>query len=711
MGCVLVGASHYCLRSLPSEKKSYEAAVTGSFQARPPEAVEHLSTVPIWDSGSRNASGSVSIGPFPAPDRLKFAVRADSGAEHQEVYLELQIIKIRIPVTIAHSGQWEIVNQEMPFGWRGRLITLNASTGAAGGLAVSQPFGRLTGGTRQYGLMETVTAWLANGLLYGALFITVARFVAQREIVKPCWVAIAACAAMAVVGYVTFWAYFASPTLGRFFSGSVFLLMLLINVVFNRRFEERDREWLRVGCTAVLIGVLYIGILHLFPVHRDFYDLASNRFTAGLPGDNRLPFDFASQLYHGERPKELGAGWLSSDRPPLQEGWQLIAWPLTEALGFSSQTASATASLWFQLSWVFALYGLLRSMKIQGRRALLWTAAASLNGVFLLHSVYTWPKLSAAAFVCAGFGMWLLDGCGSRFRAVVLGSLFAALGYLTHGGAAFSLIPLVPWIAWRWIKGEHLPWILAAIVFALTVAPWTAYQRFYAPPGNRLLKWHLAGDFNVDDKPLWATISDAYGSQSWDQIMAKRTSNLSYQLEGDWRDGAAWTAGSVEARRSEEYFHTFRALGWWNFAVPAFIVSLAGFSFRKGISAPFRRQSALGAWIVSTMVIWCMLMFTQTEIAQGSLAVMVALFALYASRLEAAGRWWIACIGALQAYTLMTTWMPGNSVINGPLSGGAVALIALALAGGLASLLRLHPPGADGGGEIGEGKSLGVGAS
>ncbi|HEY5078802.1 MAG TPA: hypothetical protein VII43_03100, partial [Opitutaceae bacterium] len=535
----------------------------------------------------------------------------------------------------------------------------------------------------------------ANGLLYGAVFVALALWFARKELVAPCWIPLAAGGAIALLGYAAFWAYFASPALGRLFSSGIFLAVLLANLLPGGRFGERDREWVRIACAAALIGVLYLGILHLFRVQRDFYDLASNRFTAGLPGDNRLPFDFSDALYHGQRPKELGAGWLSSDRPPLQEGWQLIGWPVTGAMGFSDQAASATASVWFQLLWVFALYGLLRSLGMAAGRAIPWTMAASLNGFFLLHTLYTWPKLCAAAFVCAAYGMWLMDGCASRVRGRLLGGLFAALAYLCHGGAAFSLVPLLPWIVWRCLRGELAQWVLAGAVFGLTVAPWMAYQRIYAPPGNRLLKWHLAGDYGMDDKPVGEAISDAYRGLSWGRILAAKSANLRYQVEGDWASAASGSAAGADGRRSDEYFHMLRALGWWALAAPVLLLSLPGASFRRRLSGSPRRPWTMGAWVASSVLVWCLLLFTQTEIATGSLAVMVALFALCATGFELAWRGCLACIAALQAYTLATTWAPGNSVVRGPVSATSAALIALAGAAAAAMLLRMHRNRAD----------------
>ncbi len=691
-GCVVLWASHLWLGRLPSQRETYEARVTGSFVARVDEAGELAPRLPYWASEPGGGEGSVSLGPFPAPDRLRFAVRGDPGAAAGAVTLELELTKDRIPLAIAPAGAgWGTVDYEVPFGWRGRLVTLNARVGpggAAPGLALSQPFGRGTGGERRYGLMETLLAWLANGLLYGAVFAAIARALARRQVVRPCWVALAACGLMALAGYAVFWAYFASPAIGRALSVGTLLAAWLAGVLPGGPFERRDREWLLAACAAGLIGSLYLGLLHLYPAHLDFYDLAANRFVVGSPGDGRLPFDFADLLYHGQRPRELGAGWLTSDRPPLQEGWQLIGWPATAAMGFADQTASATASVWFQLSWVLGLYGLLRSAGIPVARALSWAAAASLNGFFLFHTLFTWPKLSAGAFVCGAFGLWVLGGSPSALRGRVMGGLFAALAFLSHGGAAFSLIPFIPWIAWRLYRREVAPWILAALVFSLLAAPWLAYQRYYAPPGNRLLKWHLAGQTEIDARPLSQAVADAYRGLSWEQVLDRKARNLALQFNGDWAGDSPGPPGSVENRRMHEYYHAFWALGVWNLAAPLVAVSLLGGAFRRRLSESARWQAALGAWIAASMAAWCVLMFDGTVVPTGSLALMISMFALSAFWFELVGRWCLPCIAALQACALAATWIPGNAVVNGPLSAGAVALAAAATAAAAGLVLR-----------------------
>jgi hypothetical protein len=276
--------------------------------------------------------------------------------------------------------------------------------------------------------------------------------------------------------------------------------------------------------------------------------------------------------------------------------------------------------------------------------------------------------------------MWVLDGCGSRLRGRLLGALFAGLACLSHGGAAFALIPLGMWAASRCLRGESAQWMLAALAFGLTVAPWLAYQRYYAPPGNRLLKMHLAGQFGVDDRSAWRAIADAYRALSPGQVLGRDASSLGFQFGGNWTAAADWSPVSADGRRTDEFLHTFRALAWWNLAAPLLLLALLGARGRARLSPVSGRQWALGAWIASSMAIWCMLMFTRTEVAQGPFAQMIALFALFAVWIEAAGRWCLPAVAALEALTLATTWMPGNGVVGGPPSAAAIALVALAAA-------------------------------
>src|SRR6185436_18513402 len=143
-------------------------------------------------------------------------------------------------------------------------------------------------------------------------------------------------------------------------------------------------------------------------------------------------------------------------------------------------------------------------------------------------------------------------------------SIFAALAWLSHGGAAFSLIALAPWIVARMFRGERGGWLAAASVFLLLAVPWFAYQRFYDPPGDRLLKWHLAGQEAKDESVgAWQAIRESYRSKTWTEIGAAKTENMRTQLEGSFRGMFSVSPADQPQRRDDEFFKTVRGLTWW----------------------------------------------------------------------------------------------------------------------------------------------------
>lgn len=80
---------------------------------------------------------------------------------------------------------------------------------------------------------------------------------------------------------------------------------------------------------------------------------------------------------------------------------------------------------------------------------------------------------------------------------------------LGHGSSIFGVLPIALIAAyrglpsWRWIG---VP-LLAGVVL---MAPWSAYQKYSDPPGNRLTKWMLAGVDEVDPRGTKETIIDSY---------------------------------------------------------------------------------------------------------------------------------------------------------------------------------------------------------
>jgi hypothetical protein len=301
--------------------------------------------------------------------------------------------------------------------------------------------------------------------------------------------------------------------------------------------------------------------------------------------------------------------------------------------------------MWFQLLWVAGAYGLLRTFQIAPRRAAGWVAALALTGFFLQNTTFTWPKLASGSFGLGAFALLFLAGARGQPRThAIWAAVFGALAWLAHGGVAFSCLGLLPLLAWRWFRGELRAWPLAAAAFALLAAPWLAYQKFYDPPGTKLLKWHLAGVTQTDPRGTWETIRDSYAQVGAKTAWANKVSNLHGQTLGEWRQLVDLSSATATERRTEEFFRTGRALTWW---LP--VAALALVVVRRRAPKPVHDLALLGGWLALTVVIWCLLLFGtyQAVIHHGSYAMMLGLFVFFTVLIERSGRGWLPVVALL----------------------------------------------------------------
>jgi hypothetical protein len=115
--------------------------------------------------------------------------------------------------------------------------------------------------------------------------------------------------------------------------------------------------------------------------------------------------------------------------------------------------------------------------------------------------------------------------------------------------------------------------IFGALTFLALYLPWVLYQRFIDPPGNRLLKWHLAGVTAVDDRGLVTALRDAYGALSWPDYVAGKVTNLKVLL-GPAMSHLVDLADLVLGRRSD-LVATIRTADFFNFVPSMHAFSIA----------------------------------------------------------------------------------------------------------------------------------------
>ncbi len=512
------------------------------------------------------------------------------------------------------------------------------------------------------------------------------------------------------LGYLAFVAYFLHPLLGRTVSWlTLTAILATLASILVSKFTAKHSTFevhTRLLVLPALAGLFYLSTLFIFP-HGRVTPTAGQRFHAGMPGDNFIPTIFAERLFTGASPKKIGGDWLSSDRPPLQTGLALVTLPAFRALDIDLDKACATAGVWFQLLWIPALWVFLRWLGLTEHQAHAATTALVFTGFLLFNSIFVWPKLAAAALVLLGFctAFSAESAVDSRHRGPLVGALFAA-AFLAHGGIMFSLLALVPLALFFFFRSgagftpaiSRSQLLLAATAFALLVLPWLAYQRLYEPPGNRLVKWHLAGAVAPDTRSVTTALLENYQAQGWATTLATRAENLRILFLGEWqnllttRDPAA-----IFGRRSEETFHTFRSPALWLLGAAALPILLF---FRRASPAaaaahdrrpssslvPLPRHALAATWFALTVALWLALMFQPfgTLLHQGSYVVPLLLLGLCTAWTIRLSRRFFATLALLQLAHFTLTWMPPSAPLAHltpqPFAMAVAAIAALLLA-------------------------------
>lgn len=259
-----------------------------------------------------------------------------------------------------------------------------------------------------------------------------------------------------------------------------------------------------------------------------------------LSPDNAIPAVVGRRLVAGDslRTPRIMPGWQMSDRPPLQVGATVGLLPLVgnDSLGY--QLGATALQAW----WVPAMVAMLLALGFGRRTSFLAVPLVAGASVVYLDTVYVWPKFLAGAIVLAGVAAARAPN-GRSLLWLLAGSV--ALGLLAHGGVAFAL-PACAWLARDALR--RVSWRCLATAVAVGVAlyaPWIAYQRLYDPPGDRLLRWHLAGDLREFAPPFTEVLAASYRMPLEELVQAKAR-NVAALSATPWRWGdnkgaPAWT--------------------------------------------------------------------------------------------------------------------------------------------------------------------------
>lgn len=497
-----------------------------------------------------------------------------------------------------------------------------------------------------------------------------------------------------VVGLLGFWTTYAGTAVGETFAFFAFFGSLLL-AAWSAWKAGLDRGLLGRLAEPLALWVLgsafllFLGFLHGgtdAPL-----SMATTRFSHPLPSDAEIPryfIDWFAAHGHGGTVPVFPGEWMFSDRPPLQVGYGLYQHPFHSDLGGLDYEVLGVV---LQQLWIVGLWALLDAAGLGRRTRGLTMVAVLVSGLAIVNGFFVWPKMLPAAFLLAAAALVLTPLWTAVRRSLWGAALVAALcglAMMGHGASVFGIIPLAVVAAWRGVPRRR--WIGVAILAGIVVmAPWSAYQKWGDPPGNRLTKWTLAADPGGDTLSTGEAVRKAYSEAGFGGTVDNKWENFRTMLgvgEGVQTAEAAFE-GSLE-----NAFRDFRLLNFF-FLLPSFTLLLLGpiamllFHRRRDRAGP-EWSFALRCFAVLVIgaVCWGLLVFgTPIDVtvlhifsyAVPAIAMAGAIVGLR-SVLPGFALWWVSLYAVLSLilYVPALDPLPGTSY-----SALAAILAALAIAG------------------------------
>jgi hypothetical protein len=527
-----------------------------------------------------------------------------------------------------------------------------------------------------------------------------AAFIAVRRGVRDLPVTLGiALAASGATAFAAFWAYYADSTVGQAWD---FLLLLgsIAAIVWAWRADDFDRRaliplatplllWI-LGCSfVVFLGFLHGGVDHAIP-------MSALRFSGQLPSDNDIPRFFTEWFAthgHTNPPPLYPPDWLMSDRPPLQIGYTLAQ------RGFfhtEHELDYEILCVCVQGLWIVGMWAVLVAARLRARTRALAMFAAMISDIAILHGFFVWPKLIAAAFVLAALAIVISPAWSRTKHDIRVGALIGgllALAMLSHGSSAFGVIPLallaihrgLP--SWRWLGA-------AAVGGLVLMIPWTAYQHYVDPPGNRLLKWQLGGDISLDSKGTLEAIEDGYSEAGFDGTLENKEDNFGEMV--GWprgRNEFEYAVDSIEAGKPGLAAAAVRGIRFFSLLPFLGILLVAPFAMliarrRSRNEDEWRFALICFAFFIVACVAWGLLLFgtpdSRATIHVGSLAVpLIGLVGCVAGLCSVFPRL-AGAVVAVNVFAVLLLYVPSLTPDPGTSYSPITALLALVSLAGVA---------------------------
>ena len=457
----------------------------------------------------------------------------------------------------------------------------------------------------------------------------------KRDLVKRKHLLLISFALSSLLAYLVFWVYYFNNIVGRVVSIIIVVLCIILFALRLKSLKEYILEpiFIRPLTLCFIVGCLYSAILLLYGsgniVTGDLSAIASNRFSHQLPSDGILPRILMDRMYRGDSLKPFVEFWLASDRPPLATAILLLLYPLNIFTANGSVFYQVFGA-YVQLLWIPALYYLCEYFALPRRIRNFIITCAVFSGVFIINSVFLWPKLSTTIYVCLllFLTLELADEKKNTVKAMVTSvmiGILAALSLLTHGGIVFSLIALglAVLVCEKRFKYNYRDILYALGSFIAVYTPWNLYQTFVDPPGNVLSRVHLAGP-DIDASTVTEAMAKYYTETPVADIIHAKIQNFFTMFEFDIMQFV-----SIHNIRNIVFFRTFGTATVLNlFIIIAILYFVYRYCFKK---ERLNYNYRIMLWFtIFSFTVWPLLMHSGTIIHQGSYFNLLLLYFLIA---------------------------------------------------------------------------------
>ncbi|HSX24302.1 MAG TPA: hypothetical protein VLE74_04330 [Candidatus Saccharimonadales bacterium] len=483
-------------------------------------------------------------------------------------------------------------------------------------------------------------------------------------------------AASLVVYYFVFYIYIASPAVAHavvlmLLLASLPLLFLIVNGA--RRSKQVLKTIRTYYVVPLLITTVFLVVYSLIfyscvakkPALGGYGEIDNRTFchTSALPFDNALPFIYGQNILNKEERKPV-IDWSLADRPPLQIA---AALPILDFSQHHTQYKKFFEynifSVFLQLSWVGAIWGVMQSLKIKKKYQAAILIGLGTTGFFYLNSVFVWPKLLAAGLVFSGVILFLGKPRHKiEYRYFPFAAITLSLGMLSHTGVLFTIVPFALLMAYKIARSRKINIRYTALSLALALSlllPWYVYKGTLVK-ADRLVKWHFAGVQDLDQRGTVKTIVSQYRKLSFHDWLDAKEKNVKTLATGNFSSQVSCPIGtSVLVNKCA--FDQWRTMVFFStvFALEAFNLGWLAFAYRIVRKKLDSLDIDILIVIGLSLVFWVLAMFmpASTVVHQGSYATMMLLFFFLAKNLADLPFPVIASVVAVQPVIFYLVWI------------------------------------------------------